>query len=464
MSYPSFDLVGVDQLQVSTRPDLVPADASARRELARMIAFDGVVYGLPAVYQYAQMCRHYAVEGCALGAFLHERELARPGFAAFRVPNVDTLYSNAWLDLRDGPVIVDLPDFGDRYYTLNLLDGFGSASNISHRTIGDARQIWVLSPTDDTEVPADAVRLRVSSQLMWVLMRIQVVGDEAEVHRLQDSVVLRRADGGSVEGLMAGSGTGDAGRVGVLVDPDEVTTDWRAFFRGLDAALRLIGVPAHDLVIVRRLSLLGLTGENELDLEQLDPEVRAGAEAGFAEAMKVIDACRPQLGEPIPTGWTKVRDKGAHGVNYLSRAVMSHVGLGANVVEENTSFNTYADVDGRPLDGSSDRYEVRLDTPPPAGAFWSVTMYDGDGFLVPNPIGRYAVGSATSDLVVDDDGSVTIAIQPEDGGETQQGLGGARNWLPSPRGRFFLVLRIYRPGPDALSGAWLPGGVRPVSW
>ncbi len=448
MSYPSFDLAGVDQLQVSTRPDLVPTAASARRELARMIAFDGVVYGLPAVYQYAQMCRQYSVEGWALGAFLHERELARPGFAAFRVPNVDTLYSNAWLDLRDGPVIVDLPDFGDRYYTLNLLDGFGNAANISRRTIGDARQIWLVSPTDDTEVPSDAVRLRVGSELMWVLMRIQVVGDEAEVHRLQDAVVLRRADGGSVA---------DAGRIGVLVDPDEVMTDWRAFFRGLDAALRLIGVPAHDLVLVGRLSLLGLTGEAQLDLEELDPEIRAGTEAGFAEGMKVIDACRPQLGEPIPTGWTKVCDKGAHGVNYLSRAVMSHVGLGANVVEENTSFNTYADVDGRPLDGLSGRYEVRLDTPPPAGAFWSVTMYDGDGFLVPNPIGRYAVGSATSELVVDADGSVTIAIQAE------EEAGGVRNWLPSPQGRFFLVLRIYQPGPDALSGAWLPGGVRAVS-
>lgn len=443
MSYPSFDLAGVDQVQVSTRPDLVPTDASARRELARSIAFDGVVYGLPAVYQYAQMCRQYVAEGEALGIFLHERDLARPGFAAFRVPNVDTLYSNAWLDLSGGPVIVDLPEFGDRYYTLNLLDGFGNASNISHRTVGHARQIWLVSPTDDTEVPPDAVRLRVGSQLIWVLMRIQVLGDEAEVHRLQDAVVLRCA--------------GDARRIGVLVDPDEVMTDWRAFFRGLDAALRLIGVPAHELAIVRRLSMLGLTGEAELDPGQLDPEVRAGTAAGFTEAMKVIDACRPQLGELIPTGWTKVGDKGAHGLNHLSRAVMSHVGLGANVVEENTSFNTYADVDGRPLDGSSGSYQVRLDTPPPAGAFWSVTMYDAEGFLVPNPIGRYAVGSATSGLVVDDDGSVTIVIQPEDEADR------VRNWLPSPKGRFFLVLRIYQPAPDALSGAWLPGGVRPVS-
>ena len=152
MSYASFDLAGVDQLQVSMRPDLVPADGSARRELARMVAFEGVVHGLPAVYQYAQMCRQYAVEGRAVGAFLHERRLARPGFAAFRVPNVDTLYSNAWLDLRDGPVIVDLPDFGDRYYTLNLLDGFGNAANISRRTVGSARQIWLVSP-NSTRMP-----------------------------------------------------------------------------------------------------------------------------------------------------------------------------------------------------------------------------------------------------------------------------------------------------------------------
>jgi hypothetical protein len=135
---------------------------------------------------------------------------------------------------------------------------------------------------------------------------------------------------------------------------------------------------------------------------------------------------------------------------------MNHVGLAANVVEENTSFNTYVDEDGRALDGSATRYRVRLETPPPAGAFWSVTMYDGDGFLVANPVDRYAVGSATPGLVVDADGSVTIEI-------ATAGQADGRNWLPCPAGRFFLVLRIYQPGADALSGAWLPGAVRPVA-
>lgn len=451
MSYVALDLTGVDQRQVSSRPNLVPADPDARRELARVVAFDAVVYGLPAAYQYAQMCRQDAEPGRVPGQLVHERHLARPGFAAFRVPNVDTLYSNAWLDLRGGPVVVDLPDFGDRYFTLNLLDAFGNASNISRRTVGDARQIWLVPPRGDADVPASAVRLRVGSELMWVLMRIQVRGDEAEVHRLQDAVVLRRPD--------ETAGPVGPERATVPVDPDDLATDWVAFFRALDGALRRAGIPTEDVVLVRRFALLGLTGDEDFAPERLDPEVRAGAAAGFADAMRLVDACRPQLGEPVATGWTKVCDKGAHGANHLNRAVMNHVGLAANVVEENTSFNTYADGDGLPLDGSTTRYEVRLGTPPPAGAFWSVTLYDGDGLLVANPIDRYAVGSATPGLVVEADGSVTIAIAADDVVAEDE----PRNWLPCPRGRFFLVLRMYQPEEEALSGRWLPGPVRPVA-
>jgi hypothetical protein len=377
--YDALDLGDVDQRQVSTRPDLVPKAAAARRAVAHAIAFDAVVYGLPAAYQYAQMCRQYRETGVATGAFVHERHLAVPGFAAFRVPNVDTLYSNAWLDLRDGPVAIDLPDFGDRYFTLNLLDVFGNASNVSRRTVGPAREVWLVAPGDDSDVPEDAVRHRVGSRLMWVLMRIQVRGDDlAEVHRLQEAVVLRRR--GAIGDDIA---TGDVDGLGAVVDPDEVTTDWRAFFHAMDGALRLGGVPSDETSLVHRFALLGLTGTSEFRPELLDEETRAGVASGFEEAMGVIDACRPQLGEQVETGWTKVCDKGAHGVNYLSRAVMNHVGLAANVVEENTSFNTYVGADGQALDGSVSGYALRMDRPPPAGAFWSVTLYDDGGFLVP---------------------------------------------------------------------------------
>lgn len=450
MSYPVIEVAGVDQLQRSVRPDLVPADPAARRSAARVAAFDAVVYGLPAVYQYAQMSRQHLAAGLPLGAFVHERRLARPGFAAFRVPNVDTLYSNTWLDLRAGPVQVDLPDFGDRYYTLHLLDIFSNSANISRRTVGEARRLWLVPPGWRGSVPRGVVRLEAGSRLMWVLMRIQVSGDAGEVHRLQDAVRIAPADGGSAV-------IGGEGALGAAVDPDEVTRDWKPFLRGLDAALRLGGVPEPDVPLVRRFALLGLDGGETFAPERLDAEVRAGIADGFEDARRVVDACRPQLGEPVGTGWTRVADKGAHGANHLSRAVMNHVGLAANVVEENTSFNTYADGTGRRLDGSTGRYVVRLATPPPAGAFWSVTLYDDAGLLVENPVDRYAVGSATDGLVVDADGSVTIAIAPAPPGD---GRGG--NWLPCPRGGFFLVLRIYQPLEEVLDGGWLPGPVEPL--
>ncbi|MBM7518502.1 DUF1254 domain-containing protein [Nocardioides nitrophenolicus] len=447
MSYVALDLGSADQIQASRRPDLVPRDPAARRTLARQVAFDAVVYGLTPAFEYAQLCRQHAEDGRAFGRFVHERRLAAPGFAVFRAPNVDTLYSTAWLDLREGPAVIELPDFGERYFTLHLLDFFGNGANLSRRTIGTAREIWLVAPGDEVRVPAGAARIAAAARVVWVLMRIQVSGDEPEVHALQDAVVLRAPSLGA-EPRPADRGRG----FGPRVDPTEVETSWAAFLRAMDGALRLGGVPDMEQALVSRFGLLGLAGEAPVDPDRLDAAIQEGAAQGFADAMGVLDACRPQLGERVATGWTKVCDKGAHGVNYLSRSVMNLVGLAANVVEENTSYNTYVDVDGVFLDGATSDYLLRLDRQPPARAFWSVTMYDGEGLLVANPIDRYAVGSATPGLVVDPDGGVSIAISPDRPAEG--------NWLPAPRGRFFLALRMYEPLPEALDGVWTPGAVQ----
>ena len=63
-----------------------------------------------------------------LNEFTHQTDIAGPEFSEFRVPNVDTLYSNAWFFLQDEALAVTLPDCGTRYFTLNLLDAHGNAT------------------------------------------------------------------------------------------------------------------------------------------------------------------------------------------------------------------------------------------------------------------------------------------------------------------------------------------------
>ena len=172
---------------------------------------------------------------------------------------------------------------------------------------------------------------------------------------------------------------------------------------------------------------------------------------GHREAMTAVDHARNQLGQPTGTGWMRTA-KGSYGYNYLRRAINNLAGLGANVPEENASFNTFVDAGGVTLDGANGRYRLNLTRPPPVNAFWSVTLYDAKTFeLYPNPLKRYLINDRTPGLKAGADGAIEIRIQHD-----QPATG---NWLPAPAGPFFLVIRSYLPKPAALSGQWLPPGV-----
>jgi hypothetical protein len=428
-------------LVMSPHDDLVPRDPDARASWCAALGMQAVVYGTPAALQYAQLSEQVLAPSApsGLAAFVHERTPAGPDFRGFRAPNVDTLYSNAWLDLRGGPTELVLPDFGDRYFTVQVLDAHSNTSNVNARTHRGVRRVWLVSTRWTGEAPAGVAVLRVSTDLVWLLLRIQVVGDLDAVHRLQDAVTL--------------TGSTCTDDLGPVVDPDTVETDWRVFYRALDAALRLGGVPASEWAHVRPFTALGLLGPEPWDDAALDEATAGALEDSFLAAQAVLRASRPQLGEATGTGWTRVRDKGAHGHNFLARAVMNHVGLGANLTGENTSFNTHVDAAGAPLAGCSGPYCLAFDTPPPAHAFWSVTLYHVDtGRLYANVLDRYSVGSASAEHA--GGGPVRITIAHDDPGE------GAA-WLPCPEGTFYLILRIYAPGDAARDGTWLPAPVTP---
>lgn len=422
------------------RPDAVPLAAEHRRTRARTLASLATVYGMPAVLQHDLLRREaWGEDATPLSTFRHERTLATPHFAGFRVPNVDTLYSSAWVDLTGGPVDLTLPDLRGRYFTLQLLDAFGNATNLSRRTVGDARRFTLVPPA--STAPPDEVSgrtaVQVDSRVMWVLMRIQVgATDLDEAHALQDQVHLAPHGGSTLAPQQSGG---------------DVESDPLAFLETLDAALRLQGHPLEDAALVAQLRAIGVAGEHPFDAALLDEATLDGIADGFAEAMDLVSANRSLLGTPTPGGWTRVADKGRHGHRHLNRAIMNFVGLGANVEEENTSFNTYVDAEGSPLDGRR-TYEIDLDDAPDCDAFWSITLYEAaTGALHDAPDGRHGVGSASGGRTAAVSGRVVVGPEPADGAA----------WLPTPPGPFFLVLRTYAPGPDVVSGAWTPPPVRP---
>ncbi len=136
-------------------------------------------------------------------------------------------------------------------------------------------------------------------------------------------------------------------------------------------------------------------------------------------------------------------------ISYLVRAAAARAGLWGNHGYEAVYAQVFVDSDGRQLNGA-DRYEIRFPEPPPARAFWSLTMYDRpDYYLVANPIERYSIGDRTPGLVTAADGSITIRMQRD-----EPDAAARANWLPTPEGDFRPMLRIYIPAPSVLDGTY----------
>lgn len=421
---------------------VLPANDDDRYALLRSVAFDATVYGLPAYLQYKELHRQ-AIDRSSkaysgFNVFVHERALAAPGYAAFKVPNSDTLYSTAWLDLTDGPLEVVIPPTELKYFTLNLFDIYGNPSNLGTRTIGSGGGRFLLVPPCwNGQAPAGVTPVKVATPHIWVLMRVfsQTRSELEQARSFQDTVlILRRSDLATGDGAVTG-----------YPDPG---SDMADFFRVLDFVIRTNGhLPGEDALVSWFGSIGGL-GSGLFDPAKLDPVSLRAMRDGHAAAMTAVNNARSQLGRPTGTGWTRV-EKGNYRYNYLRRAINNAAGLGANVPEENTSFNTFVDASGAPLDGRSGRYRLHLRQPPPVNAFWSVTLYDAKTFeLHPNRLGRYLINDRTPGLKIGSDGSVEIDIQHD--------RSATGNWLPAPAGPFFLVIRSYLPKPETLSGQWLP--------
>jgi hypothetical protein len=154
----------------------------------------------------------------------------------------------------------------------------------------------------------------------------------------------------------------------------------------------------------------------------------------------------------VANHWSMNTDTmGVYGNYYLKRAIVAQQGLGANLPEDAIYPLNLGDQAGRPLDGAN-KYAIHFDkaTLPPVDAFWSVTLYDPEGYQVANPINRFAV-SSWMPFKRDPDGALTLYVQNENPGKDKEA-----NWLPAPKGPFNLTMRLYAPKSEALTGKWSP--------
>ena len=354
--------------------------------------------------------------------FTHTHRRLGPEDKEVVSPNNDTVYSNAWLDLSEGPVVIETPDMGDRYWTLGLLDAWTNPfAYVGRRTTGNRPQrTLVHGPGWHGIVPADiTLTVAAPGNDVWVIGRHLVEDDGEDAARVRASQSAMR--------LVRLNGADAAMRVDTWID-------------GRDA-----GIPTADLYL--RIVGAALRRNPPLPGERL---AWPPAAAGLAPSLTTVYERLRANNQPhdLGGGWAiPVMVKNNWGDDHLTRARIARNFIGALGIEEAMYPTAEVDARGVPLNGSQ-RYELRF--APGKGlkvdAFWSLTMYRrSDCLFVANAVDRYSIGDRTPGLHHDADGGLAIRLQAEDPGP-------GVNWLPAPKGEsFYVVLRLYQPHADHLA-------------
>ena len=424
------------------------------------LAAEAFIYGFPLVFDLQQVDRFTkqgigSVSASPFNEFGHATRLAGPDERFVSINN-DTVYSIANVDVSGGPVRFDLPDSHGRYYVMQFVDAWtNNFAYVGHRATGtEAGSFELVAPDWDGEPPADTTLIRFPTPVATIVGRWAVDGD---------------ADMPAVAELQSAMTLTPTSAARPLPEPDPSVPGDLQFFEQMRVWMQAFPPAPRDRDYQQRFEPLGLFAADSPYTEG-DSALAADLRAGLAAGRERMEQALRQSAGPSQNGWNLTYHAFDYNLDffevgaldddmwklpdgpgrYLMRALAARGGLWGNNGYEAAYAMVYVDADGDELDGTSG-YELRFTTPPPSHAFWSVTMYDTpDFFLVANPISRYSIGDRTPGLHTDDDGSLTIVMQPEEPSEPER----RANWLPTPGGAFRPILRMYEPDDAVFDGRY----------
>ncbi|TIU50226.1 MAG: DUF1254 domain-containing protein [Mesorhizobium sp.] len=403
-----------------------------------------------------------------MGNLIKVREYPNAQFRDVTAPNADTLYTTAFLDVGKEPWVVSLPDLQDRYALFPMLDGWTTVFDVpGKRTTGTGAQTFaVTGPGWEGTLPDGVKQYKSPTSIVWLLGRIYCTGtpeDYAAVHKVQDEVKLYPLSAHGKEW------TPPPGKVDQSIDMktavrDQVNKMDAVEYFTLLAELMKTNPPTEaDAPMVEKMAQIGIVPGQDFDKTKFNPAFATRVpQIAFDRIMlhfKFSDGDVKQI-----NGWGFTTKTGVYGTNYIQRALVTAIGLGANRPQDAiypTSMKSHGDLINRAYSGS-DKYVLtfKKGLTPPVTGFWSVTMYDADYFFVDNPLNRYSI-SPRQPLKANDDGSIDLLIQNESPGADKEA-----NWLPAPKGKFVLMMRTYWPNesdPSIIDGSWTIPPVKKVS-
>jgi len=444
----------------STKPPPTEAEAHS-------IAVDAYIYLYPLVTMDITRRQATNIEpGKVFGRgpmnmFVNVPEFPPADFRDVVRPNFDTLYSIAWIDMSKDAAVVSVPDTGGRFYLMPMLDMWSDVfASPGWRTTGTQPGNFLLAPPKwSGQVPDGMTRIDAPTPTVWVIGRTKTDGpaDYEAVHKIQAGYnVTALADWGKPPRTAE-----------VKIDPSvdmktapklQVDAMPADKFFGYAAELMKLHPPhLTDQPIIAQMRRIGIEQGKSFDADKLSAAVRKGLEGTPQAARKLMAWKVPTLAR-VANHWSMNTDTmGVYGNFYLKRAIVAQLGLGANLPEDAIYPLNLGDEAGAPLVGDNN-YTIQFEksAAPPVNAFWSITLYDREGFQVANSLNRFAV-SSWMPFKYNPDGSLTLHLQNESPGPDMEA-----NWLPAPKGPFNLTMRLYGPQSEALTGRWNPPPVTKV--
>lgn len=441
------------------------SEAPLAQDLALQIVQEAYIYLYPLILmdltrtQFINLDPKVNPIGGPANAFVHMRAFPTAEMRAVVRPNFDTLYSSAWLDLTGGPMVVATEDTDGRYFMLPMLDMWSDVFAVpGKRTSGTGPAAYAVTPPGwRGELPAGLARIKAPTPYVWIIGRTQTNGveDYDAVHAVQDGYrITPLADWGR-----------PSRRPEQKIDPsvDTKTEPLRQanqlsphdYFAYGAELLKLNPPHVSDWSMIARMRRIGLEPGRSFDAGRIDPEALS---KGAAAGQQLMQAKRTSISR-VTNGWQMNTDTmGVYGNYYLKRAIIAQGGLGANQPEDAIYPMNVSDGEGKPV-MAQNAYVLHFarDELPPVDAFWSLTMYDDEGFQVANPLNRFAIGDRDP-LEYNADGSLDLYIQHRSPGADKES-----NWLPAPpAGPLGLTLRLYAPRPEVADGRWNPPPFRRV--
>lgn len=432
------------------------------------LATDAYIYGYPLVTM--EMTRRVMTNVAAangsrapMGHLIKMREYPNASFRDVTAPNADTLYTTAWIDVGAEPWVFSIPDLKGRYALFPMLDGWTDVFQVpGKRTTGTGAQTYAITgPGWSGTLPPGVRQYKSPTSIVWLLGRIYCTGtaeDYKAVHEIQDACQLVPLS------AWGKPYTPPPGKVDPSIDMktavrDQVNRlDAKEYFTLLAELMKRNPPPAADAPALARFARIGLVAGKDFDAGKLN--------ADFAKRIPQIAFDRIMLQFKVNkevqhiNGWNFTTKTGIYGTDYLMRALVTAIGLGANRPQDAVYPTSLKDAADNDYVGSS-KYVIRFEKGelPPAEGFWSITMYDANYFFVANPINRYSI-SPRQALKENADGSVDLYVQKDSPGAERES-----NWLPAPAGKFILMMRLYWPDesrPSILNGTWTIPAVKRV--